>query len=157
MTERDLRDDDVLVAALGEAFAAAEAGSPAAEALARSVVELGRIDGELAELVSDSYVDDPEALAVRAVDQLDGRILAYERGGLAIEIDLPVGEPRVIGAVDLADGVDGPLEVELISSAGVEPVDIDELGRFQASLPPGAIRFVVRAGRQSLTTPWITR
>ena len=157
MAERNLYDDEVLLGALGQALQATEAGSPAAEALAKSAIELGRVDGELAELVSDSFVVDPEALALRAVDQVDGRILAYERGGLSIEIDLPIGEPRVIGAVDLADGVDGPVEVELVSAAGAAAIETDGLGRFQAPLPAGSIRFVVRAGSESLTTPWITR
>lgn len=156
MTDRELNDDDVLQAALGEAFDAAEPGSPAAEALARAAVELGSVDGELAELVSDSYADHGDALAVRA-EPTEDRLLAYEHDDVAVELDLPAGDPRVIGQVELGGDLRGPIEVELVSAAGAQPFEVDDLGRFQGPLPAGSVRFVVRTGDEVLTTPWITR
>ena len=145
MSGRDLHVDEV------------ERGSSAAEDLARSAVELGRVDVELAELVSDSYADHGAELAVRAGEETDDRLLAYEGDGLGLELDLPAGDPRVIGQVELSEEITGPVEVDLLSTGGSQTLEVDDLGRFQSALPGGSVRIVVRAGGVAMTTPWITR
>ena len=103
MAGRDLNDDDVLQAALGQALDAVESGSSSAEQLARSAVELGRIDVELAELVSDSYLDVGSALAVRATGVEEGRMLTFTGNGLTLDLDLPTAAETVLGQVEVDD------------------------------------------------------
>ncbi len=154
MAERNLYDDDVLLGALGQALQATEAGSPAAEALAKSAIELGHVDGELAELVSDSFVDERDReLALRSTQVAEGRALAFEGGGLTLDLDLDPDERTVVGQVAPAS----PGEVEVIVKGGRLSTTLDPLGRFLLELPRGTVRVVVRTDDGVLTTPWITR
>ena len=158
MAGRDLNDDDVLQAALGQALDAAEAGSPSAEQLARSAVELGRIDVELAELVSDSYLDVTSALAVRATEVEEGRMLTFAGDGLTLDLDLPTAAETVLGQVEVDDELAlAEATVVVESAVGPRSLPVDELGRFRGELGRGPIRVVLAVGGRTLVTPWITR
>jgi hypothetical protein len=159
MTGPDLNDDDVLQAALGRALDAVEAPSAGAEQLARSAVELGRIDVELAELVSDSYVDVGSALDVRATGVDEGRMLTFAGDGLTLDLDLPTAGDAVLGqvAVEAADVALDEATVVIESAAGPTSLPVDELGRFRADLGRGPIRVALTVGERRLVTPWITR
>ena len=157
MSGRDLHDDDALLVALGRAVGEGERGSSGAGDLARAAGGGGRGGGELGARVSDSYADHGAELAVRAGEETDDRLLAYEGDGLGLELDLPAGDPRVIGQVELSEEITGPVEVDLLSTGGSQTLEVDDLGRFQSALPGGRVRIVVRAGGVAMTTPWITR
>jgi hypothetical protein len=158
MAGRDLNDDDVLQAALGQALDAVEVGSSSAEQLARSAVELGRIDAELAELVSDSYLDVGSALAVRATGVEEGRMLTFAGDGLTLDLDLPTAAETVLGQVEVDDELAlAEATVVVESAAGPRSLPVDELGRFRGELGRGPIRVVLAAGGRTLVTPWITR
>jgi hypothetical protein len=154
MTMRDLNDDDALQDALGRALDATESGSSAAEALARSAVDLGQLEVELAELVSDSYADERDGeLALRAVEVAEGRTMAFRAGHLTVDLDIDPDGRTIVGQVTpAAEG-----EVDLVVGAERSSAAIDALGRFLVELPPGPFRAVVRTDGAVLTTPWITR
>ena len=159
MAGRDLEDDDVLQAALARAFDAVESGSSSAEQLARSAVELGRIDAELAELVSDSYIDVASALAVRATGVEEGRMLTFAGNGLTLDVDLPTDGETVLGQIEVDGAGDAFADAMVVIESAVGPTSlpVDEIGRFRAELGRGPIRVVATVGGRSLVTPWITR
>jgi hypothetical protein len=159
MAGRDLDNDDVLQAALARAFDAVESGSSSAEQLARSAVELGRIDAELAELVSDSYIDVASALAVRATGVEEGRMLTFAGNGLTLDVDLPTDGETVLGQIEVDGAGDAFADAMVVIESAVGPTSlpVDEIGRFRAELGRGPIRVVATVGGRSLVTPWITR
>ena len=159
MAGRDLDNDDVLQAALARAFDAVESGSSSAEQLARTAVELGRIDAELAELVSDSYIDVASALAVRATGVEEGRMLTFAGNGLTLDVDLPTDGETVLGQIEVDGAGDAFADAMVVIESAVGPTSlpVDEIGRFRAELGRGPIRVVATVGGRSLVTPWITR
>ncbi|HKE72995.1 MAG TPA: hypothetical protein VKB57_05245 [Acidimicrobiales bacterium] len=149
MDDPMLDDDDRLLAFLGEVLDDMDPVPDDAVAAAHAA-NLLRLDGELAELVFDSLLDD-RAVGVRDA-ATDVRSLTFSAGGRSLEIDLT--DADVVGRVTPAEGV----ELELVQPSGRTPVPVDELGRFRAGLAPGPLRLQVSAvGAGLAATPWITR
>lgn len=156
MTEPGLHDDDELLRLLGGVLAADDPVPSAAVDAALAAFDLARIDGELAELVSDSAAEAPLASVRHGGD--DGRIVSFAASALGIDVDLPADQPIVVGQLDPS----GPTEVELevaVPDGRTERVvlPVDDLGRFQGQLPEGAIRLRVVLGGGVVVTPWILR
>lgn len=121
---------------------------------ARSAFLLRALDAELAELVHDSAVD-PELVLVRGPGDNDVRMLSFEHGSVAV--DLQVTEtPAGRELLGLVSGAVGDVELERAGSRTAVP--LDEAGRFVASgLPTGAVRLHLRAeDGTAVTTSWVT-
>jgi hypothetical protein len=146
--ERGL-DDDRLLALLGEVLDETDPVPDDAATTARSA-DLAGTDAELAELVFDSLLDDRD-VTMRSGPGAGSEVrsLTFTAGDRTIEIDLTGGE--LVGRVSPADRP----AVEILQGppAPPVPVEVDDLGRFRATVGPGPLR--LRVG--TATTPWVTR
>lgn len=141
-------DDDQLLALLGAALD--EMDPVPADAVATAhAAHLLRLDGELADLVFDSLVDD-RAVGVRDAAAGEVRSLTFAAAGRTIEVDITDD--------DLVGRVTPPgTGLELVQPTGRTPVAADELGRFRVSLTSGPLRLALSGEPGPATTPWITR
>jgi len=150
--EPDLHDDDQLLAQLGLALDELDPVPADAAAVARSAIELGRADEELAELVFDSLESDG-ALAMRHTGVMEARALGFVAGGYRLDVELLDEGGVVLGQLDPA----GPAQVDLETVDGVQQGPADDLGRFRFSDARGPLRLRVTIGAAAVVlTPWIT-
>jgi hypothetical protein len=148
----DLHDDDQLLAQLGLALDALDPVPADAAAVARSAVDLGRADDELAELVFDSLEADG-ALAMRHAGVMEARALGFVAGGYRLDLELLDEGGVVLGQLDPA----GPAQVDLETVDGVQQGPADDLGRFRFSEARGPLRLRVTIGTTAvILTPWIS-
>jgi hypothetical protein len=107
---------------------------------------LRTLDAELAELTFDSWEQEP-ATRVRGGGP---RLLTFEAGGVAVEVEVANG--RLVGR--LLPG--GPAEVGVQRRDGEVRLLCDDLGRFAAEgLSRGPVRLrVAREGRGTVVTSW---
>jgi hypothetical protein len=152
------REDDALVADLRRIAAEVDPVPAGVIAAARAAIATRHLDHELAELVADSADAGSGLLfeAVRGPGAAESRLLAFDGGGVQVDVDLaPMGSGlRVIGqftapvtdcAVERGDG-------------GAVEVAVDELGRFVADgVPAGPIRLRYRAAETGhlVRTAWL--
>jgi hypothetical protein len=115
-----------------------------------------RVDAELAELLSDSVVDDEVLAHVRSSDGV--RAVRFETDGFTIELDI-LGEGAnrtLVGQLVPA----GTAEIEVQTSEAPQTVDADTHGRFRAeNVPEGRMRLRVTghpAAPGPAETSWIT-
>jgi hypothetical protein len=150
MSTGELHDDDHLLAELDRALDALDPVPADAAALARSVIELGRADEELAELVFDSLED---AAAMRHAGVMEARALGFVAGGYRLDLELLDEGGVVLGQLDPAR----PAQVDLETASGVQRGPADDLGRFRfrEARGPLRLRVTIDAGAVILT-PWIS-
>jgi hypothetical protein len=144
---------------LGELRRIASVVDPIPEALVhagRESLTWLRVDAELAELLSDSIVDDERLALVRSSGAV--RAVTFEAEGFTIELDiLRDGADRtLVGLLVPA----GPAEIEVQTSTAPTTVEADRHGRFRAeNLPAGRMRLRVTghpASALPTETSWIT-
>jgi hypothetical protein len=138
--------EDQLLAELREALAEAEQVTDRQREAARAAFTWRTVDAELAELLHDSAL---ESAAVRGDEPV--RTLSFASGSvsLEVEIDGDAVTGQVVGAV--ADSV-----LMQRSIADDDPLPVDSSGFFRVEgVAPGPVRFVVRAGDWTLTSPWV--
>ena len=115
-----------------------------------------RVDAELAELLSDSVVDDERLALVRSSGGV--RAVTFEADGFAIELDiLDDGAQRtLVGQLVPAASA----EIEVQTSAAPTTVTADAHGRFRVeNVPAGRMRLRVTghpAAAAPTETSWIT-
>jgi hypothetical protein len=121
--------------------------------LARSAFSLRSLDSELAELVNDSALHDEQLAGVRG--DWDVRMLYYEAADFGVELQVTGADQRrsVLGQVVRGSATD----VQVETMAGVEAVEIDDVGRFRiGGLPPGPFRIRLSGpSRRPITTDWV--
>ena len=115
-----------------------------------------RVDAELAELLSDSIVDDSRLELVRSSGGV--RAVTFEADGFTIELDiLGDGAHRTLVGLLVPAGA---AEIEVQTSDASTPVTADEHGRFRAeNVPAGRMRLRVighPASAAPTETSWIT-
>ena len=144
---------------LGELRRIAAVIDPIPEALlhaGRESLTWLRVDAELAELLSDSVVDDEVLAHVRSSGGV--RAVRFEADGFTIELDI-LGEGAhrtLVGQLVPA----GTAEIEVQTSEAPQTVEADAHGRFRAeNVPEGRMRLRV-TGHPSASGPaetsWIT-
>jgi hypothetical protein len=148
--------DDLL---LGELRRLASVADPVPELLVhagRESLTWLRVDAELAELLSDSIVDDERLALVRSSGGV--RAVTFEADGFTIELDiLGEGAQRtLVGQLVPA----GPAEIEVQTGEAAMTVAADTHGRFRAeNVPEGRMRLRVTghpAASGPAETSWIT-
>lgn len=152
--------DEPLVAELRELFAHADPVPPLVTELAKASLGWRRLDAELAELLSDSLLQEPETAGVRGGgDGLPVRSVRFRASANTIDIDVHIdGEERtLLGQITPPASA----QVEVHSTEGtLATAQSDELGRFRARLPRGGlIRLVIDDGPElgrHVVTSWIT-
>jgi hypothetical protein len=149
---RSILDDDHLLAELSLALDEHDPVPTDATAAARSALQLGRADEELAELVYDS-LDTASAVAMRSEMLLEARSLEFLAGGFRLDVELIDDDRMVLGQLDPP----GPAQVALESDDGVLQTTADDLGRFRFAGARGPLRVrVTMDSGQVILTPWIT-
>jgi hypothetical protein len=152
----DLHDDDELQALLARALRDADEVPDAAVAAALAAFDVGRLDGELARLVSDS--GGRELAGVRHDGAPADRLLSFVWAAGTIEVDLPGDEPVVLGQLDPPDVATVVVEVaDPEGPSHEQPVAVDALGRFRLPVGPGAVRLRLDTAAGPVVTSWITR
>jgi hypothetical protein len=121
-------DDDLLLDELRRVVAAIDAIPEPVQIAARAAIEWRTIDAELAALVSDSTVEEPQ-LALRGA--AEPRMLTFVAQDLTIEIE---AEPAGPGTVCLAGQLVPPQPAQIAVRHGDEltATHADERGRFVA-------------------------
>jgi hypothetical protein len=145
------RDDEQLLAALGEALRAAEAVPARVVALGEEAYDWRTIDAELATLAYDSAVDPaPDEPALVRADVAPVRALRFQAPAAAIVLE--VTDDALVGQLLPPTAA----EVSLTSSAGASvDVEADDLGYFAfRPVPRGSFRLRcrVRTGPELLTS-----
>jgi hypothetical protein len=114
-----------------------------------------RVDAELAELLSDSAVEDERLALVRG--EGEPRAVSFEAGELTIELDVIEDGPRRKLVGQLVPPAEARIEVQ--PEQGDHTVTAaDSHGRFHAEgVPPGRIRLRITGhGERPVETSWIT-
>jgi hypothetical protein len=110
------------------------------------------VDAELAELTSDSLVDQP---AVLTRGPSDPRALTFEARDLTIEVEVIVSgrQRRLLGQLDPAQ----PARIEVSQAGTTITVEADAAGRFSVpGLEPRPARLCCRLpGRGFVCTVWV--
>jgi hypothetical protein len=146
-----VRDDDELLAALGEAIRAREAVPEWFLETGKNAYAWHNIDAELAQLTYDSDTDRDAVAAVRS-ETASIRALTFTSARLSIELE--VGEGSLIGQIIPPRA--GTLEVH--TTAGVTSSPVDEIGCFAvAPIPNSPFRLRCRTeDGADVLTGWIT-
>ena len=146
-----MRDDDELLAALGEALRAREEVPEWFVETGKNAYAWHNIDAELAQLTYDSSLDRDAAAVVRS-EAASIRALTFTSVQLSIELE--VTESSLVG--QLIPPRAGTLEVH--TTAGVTSTPVDEIGSFVVD-PIPASPFRLRCRTQDgadVLTGWIT-
>jgi hypothetical protein len=146
-----VRDDEELLAALGEALRAREAVPGWFVETGKNAYAWHNIDAELAQLTYDSSRDQ-DAVAVVRSEAASIRALTFTSARLSIELE--VAEGSLVGQIIPPRA--GTLEVH--TTAGVTSSPVDEIGCFAVD-PIPANPFRLRCRTQDgadVLTGWIT-
>ena len=153
--------DEPLVAELRALFAQADPVPPLVSELAKASLGWRRLDADLAELLTDSLLDEGVAAGARGGgdDGLPVRSVRFRARANTIDIDVHVdGDERTLLG-QITPPVSARVEVQTIDET-ISSVESDELGRFRLKLPAGGrIRLVINDGPDlgpHVVTSWIT-
>jgi len=152
--------DEPLVAELRELFTRGDPVPPLVTELAKASLGWRRLDAELAELLSDSLLEQDAPAGVRGgSDGLPVRSVRFRASTTTVDVDIQLdGEKRTLLG-QIIPPLSAKIEVQSTSEVIASAVS-DELGRFRATLPTGGlIRLAIEDG-PGLTAPivssWIT-
>ena len=148
----DLHDDASLLGALGQVLDQAEPVPDDAVRAAHSAFDLDRLEGELAELVFDSLLAEPE-VAMRHDGPAEARSLGFVAQGCRVDVELVDDDSVLLGQLEPPAAA----EVQLQTTTGEHLGQADELGRFRFDVARGSLRLQVTMATGSVVrTPWIT-
>jgi hypothetical protein len=133
-----------------ESFAAEFAIPADALELAAMAPQLAALDGELAELVFDSYAADTLVLRDGGGS---GRSLTYASGSVNLDLDVHADGKTIVGVVEPARWNQAVVE----TPTGAYEVRIDEHGRFRFVGSAHLVRFKIAGEAGRLLTPWLRR
>jgi len=146
-----VRDDEELLAALGEALRAREAVPEWFVETGKNAYAWHNIDADLAQLTYDSLGDRERAAAVRS-EAASIRALTFTSARLSIELE--VTEGSLVGQIIPPRA--GTLEIH--TTAGVTSSPVDEIGCFAVTpIPTSPFRLRCRTeDGDDVLTGWIT-
>jgi hypothetical protein len=152
--------DEPLMLELRALFAQDDAVPPPVSELAKASLGWRRLDAELAELLSDSLLDDGALVGARGGgDGLPVRSVRFRASANTIDLDIQVDGQRRTLLGQITPPVSAAIEVETADGT-VASVGSDELGRFRVQLPEGGrMRLVINDGPDlgpHVVTSWIT-
>ena len=156
---QDPDPDERLTGELRAFFAEVDPVPPLVIETAKASLGWRRLDADLAELLSDSVLEE-EPLALARGSRAPTRAVTFSSGRLTIDIEVQVDDPARTLLGQLSPPASGRIEVQTMTGP-VFPAEADRLGRFRVRLPAGgSIRLRVldgddRAG-PPVETSWIT-
>lgn len=148
-------DDEELLAALRQAFAARRAVPPEFVQAGQDAFAWHDIDAELAQLTYDSTHRTEDVMATRAPEEAAIRVLTFTCAGAGLQIELEVQEDALAGQILPMQ----PAAIELQTKTGTQqPISADEVGCFWISpIPSEDFRLRCRpvAGSAEVVTVWV--
>jgi hypothetical protein len=155
----DFKKGEAVVAELRAFFAEVDPVPGLVTETAKASLGWRRLDAELAELLSDSALEE-ESLALARGGRSSVRSLTFSATDLTIDIEIHQGDeaPTLLG--QLSPPGAAAIEIQMIDELLVS-TETDPLGRFRVSLPSrGPIRLRVRdrhrRSRIAAETSWVT-
>lgn len=158
MTE-DPAPDELLLADLRAFFSEVDPVPPLVTETAKASLGWRRLDADLAELLSDSALEE-EPFAVSRGAETPARAVTFSSAALTIDIEVHADDPARTILGQLSPPTAATIEIQMLAEAAVS-AETDRLGRFRVRLPGGGpIRLRVlrgdgRAG-PAVETSWIT-
>jgi hypothetical protein len=151
--------DEPLMAELRAFFAQVDPVPPLVTETAKASLGWRRLDADLAELLSDSALEE-EQVALARGSGAPVRAVTFSSSALTIDLEVHVDDQSrtLLGA--LSPPAAAALEIQTIAEAPLS-VETDQLGRFRVRLPAGGpirIRVLGGEGRAGpeVETSWIT-
>jgi len=155
----DTEPEELLMAELRIFFADVDPVPPLVIETAKASLGWRRLDADLAELLSDSALEE-EPFALARGGHAPARAVTFSSTGLTIDIEVHVDDPERTLLGQLSPPSPATIEIQTMAD---EPLsaEADRLGRFRVRLPAGGpIRLRVLAadgpGRPPVETSWIT-
>ena len=151
--------DEALMADLRALFAAVDPVPPLVTETAKASLGWRRLDADLAELLSDSALEE-ERYALARGGEAPARAVTFSSGELTIDVEVHVDDPGRTLLGQLSPAAPATIEIQTMADGPVS-AQADRLGRFRVRLPSGgAIRLrVLAADRRAgppVETSWIT-
>jgi len=156
---QDTDPDETLIGELRAFFAEVDLVPPLVTETAKASLGWRRLDADLAELLSDSVLQE-EPFALARGSAAPARAVTFSSSELTIDIEVHVADEARTLLGQLSPPAASRIEVQTMTEA-VFPAEADRLGRFRVRLPAGgSIRLRVldgddRAG-PPVETSWIT-
>jgi len=118
-----------------------------------------RLDADLAELLSDSALEE-EPFALARGGEAPARAVTFSSSGLTIDIEVHVDDPGRTLLGQLSPPSPARVEIQTMADAPLS-AEADRLGRFRVRLPAGGpirLRVLIANGqtRPPVETSWIT-
>lgn len=155
----DQAPDELLLADLRAFFAEVDSVPQLVTQTAKASLGWRRLDADLAELLSDSALEE-EPFAVTRGGEAPARAVTFSSAALTIDIEVHVEDPARMLLGQLSPPAPAKIEVQTPAESPLS-AETDRLGRFRVRLPAGGpIRLRVlgtgeRAGG-AVETSWIT-
>ena len=151
--------DELLMAELRALFAEVDPVPPLVSETAKASLGWRRLDADLAELLSDSALEE-ESFALARGSGAPARAVTFSSTGLTIDIEVHVDGPERTLLGQLSPAAPATVEIQTVNDAQFS-AEADRLGRFRVRLPAGgSIRLrVLGAGGGAgppVETSWIT-
>lgn len=142
-------DEDELFALLREGFDEIEPTPTAALDVAIAAIGMRDLDGQLAELIFDSWQQ--EHVGATRATATDARLLSYTTDGITLDVELHADGTTILGQITPQSTHRVLLET---SDGTIVDAGADEFGRFRQVVLAGPVRLRIE-GR--FVTPWISR
>jgi hypothetical protein len=155
----DTDPDELLMAELRDFFADVDPVPPLVIETAKASLGWRRLDADLAELLSDSALEE-ERFALARGGAAPARAVTFTSPGLTIDIEVHVDDPERTLLGQLSPPSPATIEIQTMADAPLS-AEADRLGRFRVRLRAGGpIRLRVLGtnghGRPPVETSWIT-
>ena len=149
--------DELFIAELRSFFAETDPVPPLVIETARASLGWRRLDAGLAELLSDSALEE-ERFALARGGGAPARAVTFSSDELTIDIEVHVDDQSRTLLGQLSPAAAATIEIQTIAEA-LFTADADRLGRFRVRLPAGGairLRIVDPEGGPPVETSWIT-
>ena len=151
--------DERLMAELRSFFDGVDPAPPLVTETAKASLGWRRLDADLAELLSDSALEE-EPFALARGGGTPARAVTFSSTGLTIDIEVHVDDPARTLLGQLSPPAPATIEIQTIADAPLS-AESDRLGRFRVRLPTGGpirLRVLGADGRAGppVETSWIT-
>lgn len=158
MTE-DPEPDELLISELRSLFAEVDPVPPLVSETAKASIGWRRLDADLAELLSDSALEE-ESVALARGSGAPARAVTFSSADLTIDIEVHVDDPARTLLGQLSPPAPSTVEIQTMADAQFS-AEADHLGRFRVRLPAGGpIRLRVLGidggAGPAVETSWIT-
>jgi hypothetical protein len=149
--------DEALLAELRALFARVDPVPPLVTETAKASLGWRRLDADLAELLSDSALEE-RSLALTRGPATPVRSVTFSSSSLTVDMEVHVdGEGRTLLG-QLSPATTATIEIQTVDETRLS-AEADRLGRFRAKLPAGGpirLRVVDSGAGPPVETSWIT-